>query len=107
MACVLAVEGGYKQAMAGTISLLNQDGDRLHTIYVGSAPEIGKKTFLRKMPKELSVVIKEFPKATVVGVADGARDNWEFLNGFTGRQVIDFYHVAEYLSEVGDIGRRT
>jgi hypothetical protein len=28
--------------MAGTISLLNKDGDRLHTIYVGSAPESGK-----------------------------------------------------------------
>jgi stage III sporulation protein SpoIIIAA len=56
--------------MAGTISLLNQDGDRLHTIYVGSAPESGKKTFLWKMRKELSAVIKEFPKATVVGVAD-------------------------------------
>jgi hypothetical protein len=55
------------------------------------------------MRKELSVVIKEFPKATVVGVADGARDNWGFLNEFTDRHVIDFYHVAEYLNEVGDI----
>jgi hypothetical protein len=101
--CVLAVEGGYKQAMAGTISLLNQDGDRLHTIYVGSAPESGKKTFLWKMRKELSAVIKEFPKATVVGVADGARDNWEFLNEVTDRQVIDFFHVAEHLNEAADI----
>jgi len=101
--CVLAVEGGYKQAMAGTISLLNQDGDRLHTIYVGSAPESGKKTFLWKLRKELRAVIKEFPKATVVGVADGARDNWEFLNEVTDRQVIDFFHVAEYLNETAGI----
>jgi hypothetical protein len=101
--CVLAVEGGYKQAMAGTISLLNRDGDRLHTIYVGSAPESGKKTFLRKMRKELSAVIKEFPKATVVGVADGARDNWEFLDEVTDRQIIDFFHVAEYLNDAAGI----
>jgi hypothetical protein len=92
--CVLAVEGGYKQAMAGTISFLNQSGDRLHTIYVGSAPESGKKTFLRKMRQELDAVVKEFPKATVIGVADGARDNWEFLDAVTDRQVIDFFHVA-------------
>jgi hypothetical protein len=98
-----AVEGGYKQAMAGTTSLLNRDGDRLHTIYVGSAPESGKKTSLWKMRKELSAAIKEFPKATVVGVADGARDNWELLNEFTDRQIIDFYHVAEYLNETADI----
>lgn len=97
--CVLAVEGGYKQAMAGTISLLNKDGDRLHTIYVGCAPESGKKTFLRKVRNELSAVKKEFPRATVVGVADGARDNWEFLNDVTDRQIIDFFHVAEYLNE--------
>jgi hypothetical protein len=75
----------------------------LHTIYVGSAPESGKKTFLWKMRKELSAVIKEFPKATVVGVADGARDNWEFLNEVTDRQIIDFFHVAEYLNEAADI----
>jgi hypothetical protein len=55
------------------------------------------------MRKELSAVIKEFPKATVVGVADGARDNWEFLNEVTDRQVIDFFHVAEYLNEAADI----
>src|ERR1700741_5501524 len=63
----------------------------------------GRRRFLWKMRKELSAVIKEFPKATVVGVADGARDNWEFLNEFTGRQVIDFYHVPKYQNEVGDI----
>jgi len=101
--CVLAIEGGYKQAMAGTISLLNRDGDRLHTIYVGSAPESGKRTFLGKMRKELSAVIKEFPKATIVGVADGARDNWEFLNEVTDRQIIDFFHVAEHLNEAAEV----
>ena len=62
MLCLMIWTGGYKQAMAGTISLLNRDGDRLHTIYVGSAPESGKKTFLRKMRKELSAVIKSFPR---------------------------------------------
>jgi len=101
--CVLAVDGGYKQAMAGTISLLNKDGDRLHTIYVGCAPESGKKTFLHKMRKELNLVKKQFPKATVVGVADGARDNWEFLNEVTDRQIIDFFHVAEHLNESATI----
>jgi len=101
--CVLAIEGGYKQAMAGTISFLNRNGDRLHTIYVGSAPESGKKTFLRKMRQELDAVVKEFPKATVVGVADGARDNWEFLDEVTDRQIIDFFHVAEHLNETAEI----
>jgi hypothetical protein len=32
-------EGGYRQAMVGTISLYNSEAERLHTIYLGEAPE--------------------------------------------------------------------
>ena len=32
-------EGGYRQAMVGTISLYNGEAERLHTIYLGEAPE--------------------------------------------------------------------
>jgi hypothetical protein len=101
--CLLAVEGGYKQAMAGTISLLDGDGERLHTIYVGAAPQRGKATFLHMLKKETEAVTAAFPKATIVGVADGARDNWEFLNTVTDQQIIDFFHVAEYLHDVAEI----
>lgn len=101
--CLLAVEGGYKQAMAGTITLLDGDGERLHTIYVGSAPQSGKATFLHMLRKEVEAVTAAFPKATIVGLADGARDNWEFLNTVTDRQIIDFFHVAEYLGDVAEV----
>jgi hypothetical protein len=33
-------------AMTGTISLYDKNGERLHTIYVGAAPEYGKQHFL-------------------------------------------------------------
>jgi hypothetical protein len=55
------------------------------------------------MRQELDAVVKEFPKATVIGVADGARDNWQFLDEVTDRQVIDFFHVAEHLNESAEI----
>jgi hypothetical protein len=33
--------------MSGTLSLYAEDGERLHTIYVGGAPEYGKDAFLK------------------------------------------------------------
>jgi hypothetical protein len=101
--CLLAAEGGYKQAMAGTITLLDGNGERLHTIYVGAGPQSGKATFLHMLRKEVAAVTQAFPNATVVGLADGARDNWEFLNAVTDRQIIDFFHVAEHLGDVAEV----
>ena len=45
---------------------------------------------------------KLYPDALYVGVADGAADNWIFLNSHTTRQVTDFWHASEYLAEAAD-----
>ncbi len=37
---------GYRIAMCGTISLYDDEGERLHTIYCAEAPEYGKQTFI-------------------------------------------------------------
>ncbi len=41
---------GYREAMAGTVSLYNKGGERLHTIYLGASPEYGKAKFLERHP---------------------------------------------------------
>ena len=38
-ASVLMTTGDWRQAMAGTISLYNEEGKRQHTIYIAAAPE--------------------------------------------------------------------
>jgi hypothetical protein len=35
-----------------------------------------------------------------LGIADGAKANWSFLEQHTSRQLLDFFHVTEYLSDV-------
>jgi hypothetical protein len=40
-------EGGYRQAMVSTIALYDNEGERLHTLYVAAAPEYGKAGFNR------------------------------------------------------------
>lgn len=42
------------------------------------------------------------PPHAQVGVADGAKTNWPFLTQHTERQILDFYHAAEYLTIVAD-----
>lgn len=95
---VLMKGDGYREAMTGTISLYDNKGERLHTIYFGSAPEYGKELFLKKMSTEINKIKEKFPDATYLGIADGAQCNWKFLDQYTTVQILDFYHATEYLA---------
>ena len=92
-------DGGWRQVMVGTFALYDQNGERLHTTYVAAAPEYGKKTFYEKMDLELGAIKDVYPDVRYVGVADGAPDNWKWLGENTTWQVLDFWHVTEYLHE--------
>ena len=100
--CMLTVEDGYRQAMVGTIGLYDDEGTRLHTIYAAARPEYGKQTFLNRMENEISRVKQIYPESEYVGVADGARDNWPFLEKHTSSQITDFYHAGEYIGNAGN-----
>ena len=100
--CLLMCDHGWREAMVGTISLYDKAGERLHTTYIGATPEYGKKTFFKRMEAEITKVSAAFPIAIKVGVADGAKTNWPFLTKQTSRQILDFYHAAEYLTQVAD-----
>ncbi len=100
--CLLMCQDSWREAMVGTISLYDKAGERLHTTYIGATPEYGKKTFLKRMETEIAKVSATFPTALKVGVADGAKTNWPFLTKHTECQILDFYHAAEYLTDVAD-----
>ena len=101
--CMLLVKDGWRQAMVGTIALFDRNGERLHTTYIGAAPESGRETFLRRLEREVIHVKTLFPRALTVGLADGAPTNWEFLEKHTDMQVLDFYHASEYLTKAADV----
>ena len=63
---------GYRIAMCGTISLYDDEGERLHTIYCAEAPEYGKQTFINRFSSEIHKIQEKYPDAIYVGVADGA-----------------------------------
>ena len=106
---MLLREDGWRQAMVGSISLLNNEGIRIHTTYLAQAPEYlycvrstryGKETFYRDLANEIETTKKAYPGIRCIGVADGAPDNWKFLESFVDVQVLDFFHATEYLTKV-------
>ena len=96
--CMLICDQKWREAMTGSISLYDKQGERLHTIYVGAAPEYGKETFFARMQREIDHVKSLYPKAHFVGIADGAKSNWDFLGPHIDEQVLDFYHATQYLT---------
>jgi hypothetical protein len=96
---MLFCEEGFRQAMVGTISLYDVLGERLHTIYLGAPPEYGKAQFYERMDGEIQKLKQRYKGAEWVGVADGAHDNWTWLNQRTDRSILDFWHAAGYLEK--------
>jgi hypothetical protein len=94
------IKEGYRETMCGTISLYGPKGERMHTIYAASAPEHGKKTFDRVMDKELEKIKNRYPNAKYIGLADGAKDNWSYLEEHTAVHILDFFHASEHLANV-------
>ncbi len=98
--CMLMCDEGYRQAMVGTLSLYDEAGVRQHTIYIGATPEYGKAQFLARLEREIACVKICYPSARYIGLADGAADNWSFLESHTTVRILDFYHATEYLADV-------
>lgn len=86
--------------MTGTLSLYDVTGERKHTVYIGASPEYGKAQFFERFERELERIKQHYPEACYIGIADGAKQNWSFLEQHTERQLLDFFHLTEYLAKV-------
>ena len=98
--CIDISNEGYRETMVGTISFYDSGDERLSIIYNAAAPEYGKAGFYSRFESEILKVKEPYPKAEIIGVADGAKDNWKFLGKFTQNHILDFYHASEYIGEV-------
>lgn len=88
---------GYRECMCGVLSFYDESGERLESIYIAKSPEYGKKRFNEIMDKEIEEIKKKIPNGKYVGIADGAKDNWSYLNAHTEEQILDYFHATEYL----------
>jgi hypothetical protein len=91
--------GGWREAMVGTISAYDMEGNRLGTIYEGRGPQYGKEKFLSLMDTEWNKARNRYPNAVTQGLADGANWIWPWLAARTDYQVLDFWHLSEYIGK--------
>jgi hypothetical protein len=92
---------GHQEVGCGTVTFYDKSGELLSAIRLGRMPEAGKATLKSMLTDELTCVREKRPDLTVVRLADGAKDNWTFLDALPveGPEVIDFFHAAEHLNK--------
>lgn len=90
---------GYSEVGCGTLSFHDKNGTRLKTIRFARMPQVKKADLKEMISDELAHVLEQRPRLTILKVADGARDNWEYLSEMLplGVEVVDFFHAAEHL----------
>ena len=95
---------GYREASCATLSFYDAEGERLDTLSMGHMPEPKKATLKTMLSAELDAVLGKRPDLHIVTVADGARDNWRYLDALApeATAVVDFYHATEHLKAALD-----
>lgn len=92
---------GYREAGCATISFCDEDGEMISAIRMARMPESKKTTLKASLVAELGSLLAQRPELPIVKVADGAEDNWTFLQEQipVGAEAIDFFHAAEHLGQ--------
>ena len=66
-------------------------------------PESGKVTLKAQLASEVAHIRQLRPDVRIVAIADGAADNWTFLETLSPEtEVIDFWHACEHLRTASD-----
>jgi len=99
---------GYREVGCGALSFYDEQGEMLQAIRMGRMPQSGKTELKAMLKAELGTVLAQQPKLRVVGIADGAKDNWNYLreqildvlpSSFEKVDILDFFHASEHLSK--------
>ena len=96
-------EASWREAACGTVSFHDAEGKRMKTLYLGRMPQSGKLTLKAQLASEVAHIRRARPEIGIVAVADGAADNWTFLETLSPEtEVIDFWHACEHLQTASD-----
>ena len=97
---------GYKEVGCGTVSLYDQEAERLQTVRYARMPESKKVTLQQQLGTEVVSILALSPDLLRVHLADGARDNWRLMNDIEAHlpvplqapiEIVDFYHGCDHL----------
>ena len=91
---------GYREVGCGTVTLCDEDANRLDTVRYGRAPESKKKTLTAQLDAELASMLAGRPAWEVVALADGAEENWRDFERPVyehATQIVDYGHASQHL----------
>ncbi|MGH8471079.1 MAG: hypothetical protein ACREVJ_01130 [Gammaproteobacteria bacterium] len=71
---------GYQEVGCGTLSFYDAEGERLSTVRLGRMPEKHKATLKDTLSQEIAAVLGQRPDLTLVKLADGAKDNRDYMD---------------------------
>lgn len=90
---------GFREASVGVVAFYDADGERLATRRYARMPEEDKRTTKAWLTAEITHIRKARPGIKIVALADGAANNWTFLEGLRADvEMVDFFHTAEHVS---------
>lgn len=91
---------GYREVGCGTVSLFDDEGERLDTVRYGRAPEHKKKTLTEQLDAEVASILAARSDLRLVALADGAEENWRYFAGPTwehATKIVDHGHACQHL----------
>src|SRR5712692_2468502 len=96
----LSGPAGYREVGCGTVTLYDEDANRLDTVRYGRAPESKKKTLTEQLDAELASILAVRPDLEVVALADGAEENWRYFDRpvyENATKIVDHGHASQHL----------
>ena len=93
----------YREASCGTLTWFDHEGEALRTVAMGRMPEANKRTLKAQLEDELAHLAKAAPHISAIAIADGAKDNWTFLETVSDHCLVDYWHACQHLAKAGDV----
>ena len=98
-----ATDAGWREASCGVVALVDAEGNMLESRVFGRLPEAGKASLKSQLKAEAFHWLDLNPDLKLAAVADGAKDNWPFLESLCPDvSLIDFWHATQHLSAAAD-----
>ncbi len=98
-----ATDAGWREASCGVVALVDAEGNMLESRSFGRLPEQGKGSLKSQLMAETFHWLGRNPDLKIAVVADGAKDNWPFLQSLSPDvMLVDFWHSAQHLSAAAD-----
>jgi len=96
----LSGPAGDREVGCGTVTLYDEETNRLDTVRYARAPEYKKKTLTEQLDAELASIVAVRPDLELVALADGAEENWRYFERpvyANAMQIVDHGHASQHL----------